>query len=43
MRHRWEEGSVVFLNNRCAQHYAVPGYHQRRIPHRVTIKDDRAF
>ena len=43
MRHRWQDDSVVFLDNRCAQHYAVPDYHERRILHRVTIKGDRPF
>jgi len=43
MRHRWNDDAVVFLDNRCAQHYAVPDYHERRILHCVTIKGDRPF
>lgn len=43
MRHRWEPDSLVFLDNRCAQHYAVPDYDERRILHRVTIKGDAPY
>jgi hypothetical protein len=41
MRHYWQGDSIVFLNNRGTQHYAVPDYHKRRIRYRVTIKGDR--
>lgn len=37
-RVRWDERSVVFLDNRCVQHCAVADYHERRVLHRVTIK-----
>jgi taurine dioxygenase len=37
-RVRWDDRSVVFLDNRCVQHCAVADYHERRVLHRVTIK-----
>jgi taurine dioxygenase len=37
----WDESTVVFLDNRVCQHYAVPDYNDRRILHRVAIKGDR--
>lgn len=37
----WDESTVVFLDNRACQHYAVPDYAARRILHRVAIKGDR--
>jgi len=43
VRFRWDERSLVFLDNRCAQHYAVPDYDERRILHRVTIAGDVPF
>jgi len=43
VRHRWQEDSLVFLDNRCAQHYAVADYEERRILHRVTIRGDRPY
>ena len=42
-RFRWDERSLVFLDNRCLQHYAVPDYHERRVLHRVALKGDRPF
>ncbi len=41
-RHRWRPHSIVFWDNRSAQHYAVHDYFpRRRIMERVTIKGDR--
>ena len=42
-RFRWDERSLVFLDNRCLQHYAVPDYHERRILHRVALVGDRPY
>ena len=43
VRFQWDERSVAFLDNRCAQHYAVPDYDERRILHRVTIAGDEPY
>jgi taurine dioxygenase len=40
-RVEWDETTLVFLDNRACQHYAVPDYDERRVLHRVTIKGDR--
>ena len=43
VRFKWDESSVAFLDNRCAQHYAVADYSDRRILHRVTIAGDEPY
>ena len=43
VRFQWDERSVAFLDNRCAQHYAVPDYDERRVLHRVTIAGDEPY
>jgi len=43
VRWKWDEHSLAFLDNRCAQHYAVPDYDERRILHRVTIAGDEPY
>lgn len=40
-RVKWDEHSLVLLDNRAAQHRAVPDYDERRILHRVSIKGER--
>lgn len=40
-RVRWDTRTLVFLDNRCTQHYAVPDYHERRILHRVAVEGSR--
>ena len=41
VRFQWEENSVAFWDNRCAQHRAVWDYWpHRRYGHRVTVKGD---
>ena len=41
VRVRWDTRSLVFLDNRCTQHYAVPDYRERRVLHRVAVEGDR--
>lgn len=31
VRVKWDTRTLVFLDNRCTQHYAVPDYHERRV------------
>ena len=38
VRVRWDTRTLVFLDNRCTQHYAVPDYDERRVLHRVAIE-----
>ncbi len=42
-RVRWNAGDLVFYDNRCTQHVAVPDYTERRIMHLVSIKGSRPF
>lgn len=41
VRVQWDTSSLVFLDNRCVQHYAVADYHERRVLHRVAIEGER--
>ena len=41
VRVRWDTRSLVFLDNRCTQHYAVPDYRERRVLHRVAVQGAR--
>lgn len=41
LRVRWWPDTVVFLDNRCTQHYALADYHERRVVHRVAIEGER--
>ena len=38
VRVKWDTRTLVFLDNRCTQHYAVPDYHERRVLHRIAIE-----
>ena len=41
-RFQWDEGSVVFWDNRTVWHYAVNDYHgKRRVLHRVSVKGSK--
>ncbi len=41
VRVRWDTRTLVFLDNRCTQHYAVPDYRERRVLHRVAVEGSR--
>jgi taurine dioxygenase len=41
VRVRWDTNTLVFLDNRCTQHYAVADYRERRILHRVAVEGVR--
>jgi taurine dioxygenase len=38
VRVTWDTRMLVFLDNRCTQHYAVPDYRERRVLHRVAVE-----
>ena len=42
-RVRWQAGDLVFYDNRCTQHVAVPDYCDRRVMHLVSIKGSRPY
>jgi taurine dioxygenase len=41
VRVTWDTRTLVFLDNRCTQHYAVPDYRERRVLHRVAVEGAR--
>jgi len=41
VRVTWDTRTLVFLDNRCTQHYAVPDYRERRVLHRVAVEGTR--
>jgi taurine dioxygenase len=41
VRVRWDTRTLVFLDNRCTQHYAIADYRERRIAHRVAVEGTR--
>ena len=41
VRVRWDTRTLVFIDNRCTQHYAVADYRERRILHRVAVEGTR--
>jgi len=44
MRFRWQQNSIAFWDNRCAQHHALWDYFpNRRHGHRVTICGDKPY
>ncbi len=43
-RHRWQQGTVAFWDNRATLHYATDDYGDAlRIVHRVTLQGDRPY
>ncbi|MFK7895765.1 MAG: TauD/TfdA dioxygenase family protein [Myxococcota bacterium] len=41
VRVSWDTRTLVFLDNRCTQHYAIADYRERRILHRVAVEGER--
>lgn len=41
LRVTWDTRSLVFLDNRCTQHYAIADYRERRVLHRVAVEGER--
>jgi taurine dioxygenase len=41
LRVAWDTRTLVFLDNRCTQHYAIADYRERRILHRVAVEGER--
>lgn len=41
-RHKWQEGDLVFWDNRCTLHFAT-GSKEPRTLYRTTIKGDEVF
>ncbi len=41
VRVRWDTRTLVFIDNRCTQHYAIADYRDRRILHRVAVEGTR--
>jgi len=43
-RFRWYNGTLIFWDNRCTQHFAINDYPaETRIMHRITIRGDQPF
>ncbi|MEE8164646.1 MAG: TauD/TfdA family dioxygenase [Myxococcota bacterium] len=41
VRVRWDTRTLVFIDNRCTQHYAIADYRDRRVLHRVAVEGTR--